>query len=453
MTAKGVVLLLSLCLVCPHPAVPQTVDPARTGPPLVLTLEKAIAMALQQNRDILIADQERYRADAQVSEARSGALPQLSLVGQYSRNIKLPVLFIGPNNAFNPTNTTLAFEVGSTNSYVMGAQLSQALFSRKVGVALQIANEYRDYTEEGHAATEQSVVLQVKQAFYRVMLAQKLLDANQQGLDVVKANLDNVRSLYRHGSAAEFDLLRAEVQVANTEPLVISAANALILAKNSLKNVLALPTDQEIGVQGEFTFEEIPPQEMSRARRTAIANNPSINQLAVQESILEKNISIESATYFPTVNLVGSYQWQSQDNSFRFKDYVWANSLSLGLSFSWPIFDGLRTNARVQQASIDREKVHMLRLKAEEGLAIQIQAAELNMEEARKRIEGQEQNIHQAQKAVRIAQTRFQSGVGTQLELLDTQVAMTRAQTGYAQAIYDYVMARADWQYAVGSAR
>ena len=75
------------------------------------------------------------------------------------------------------------------------------------------------------------------------------------------------------------------------------------------------------------------------------------------------------------------------------------------------------------------------------------------MEEARKRIQGQEKNIDQAQKAVRIAQTRFKSGVGTQLELLDTQVAMTRAQTTYAQAMYDYLIARADWQYAVGSAR
>ena len=453
MKAHGVLLLFSFFILWWLPTMGQTGDATPPGPPIVLTLEKAIALGLDQNRDMMIADQDRYKAEAQVSEARSGALPQLSVVGQYSRNIKLPVLFIGPNTPINPSNSTLAFELGSSNSYVMGAQLSQALFSRKVGAAMDIATEYRDYTEQGYHAAEQSVVVQVKRAFYGVMLAQKLLDANRQGLDVVKANFDNVQSLYRHGNAAEFDLLRAEVQLANTEPLVISAENALVLAKNSLKNLLALPLNQEIGVQGDFAFEEFPPQVMSQARQAALATNPSITQLALQESILEKNITIESATYFPTLNLVGSYQWQSQDNTFHFKDYLWANSLSVGLSFSWPIFDGLRTNARVQQASIDREKIHYLRLKAEEGLAIQIQAAELKMEEARKRIRGQEKNIDQAQKAVRIAQTRFKSGVGTQLELLDTQVAMTRAQTTYAQAIYDYLIARADWQYAVGSAR
>jgi outer membrane protein len=72
------------------------------------------------------------------------------------------------------------------------------------------------------------------------------------------------------------------------------------------------------------------------------------------------------------------------------------------------------------------------------------------MAEARKRIEGQEKNISQARKALSIAETRYKNGVGTQLELLDTQVAMTRAQTNYAQAMYDYLVAKAEWQYAVG---
>jgi outer membrane protein TolC len=84
---------------------------------------------------------------------------------------------------------------------------------------------------------------------------------------------------------------------------------------------------------------------------------------------------------------------------------------------------------------------------------VQVQSAELKMVEAKKRIEGQQKNIEQAEKAVRIAQTRYKSGVGTQLELLDSQVALTRAQTNYALAIYDFLVAKADWSNAVGAAR
>jgi outer membrane protein len=75
------------------------------------------------------------------------------------------------------------------------------------------------------------------------------------------------------------------------------------------------------------------------------------------------------------------------------------------------------------------------------------------MEEARKRIEAQQKSLSQAEKALQISQTRYRSGIGTQLELLDTQVAMTLAKTNYSQAIYDYLTAKADWQYYVGNSR
>ena len=202
------------------------------------------------------------------------------------------------------------------------------------------------------------------------------------------------------------------------------------------------------------TFEErdFPIDTLVRARNAALAKNPTITQLALQESMLNLNIDIERANHFPTLALFGSYTWQAQDNSFHFRNYNWANTFNVGLNLSFPLFDGFRTSARVDQANVDLQKLKYTRLKVEEGLRIQIQSAELRMAEAKQRIEGQEKTIAQAEKAVRIAQTRFKSGVGTQLELLDTQVAMTRAQTNYAQAIYDHLLAKAEWQRAAGLA-
>jgi outer membrane protein len=419
--------------------------------PFVLTLDKAISMALEQNRDILIAEQDRLKADAQVGEAWSGALPQLSVSGVYTRNIMKPVLFIPANTPLlNPTNQTAAIDIGSANAYAMNASLTQPLYSRKIGVALQIASGYRDFTDQMYTATKQMVVREVKKSFYLVLLAKKLVDANRQGLDVVKANYENVQAQYRNGTAAEFDMLRAEVQFANTEPLVISADNNLALAINALKNLLAIPLDQDLILDGEFTFEELPEAAMIDSRKAALSTNPMILSLSLQETLLEKNVSIERAGYFPSLDLVGGYSWQAQDNTFQFNNYNWAKMLNVGLSLRFPLFDGLRTSNRVQEAENDLEKIHYTRIKAEEGLKIQIQSAELKMAEASRRIAGQEKYIDQAQKAVRIAQTRFKNGVGTQLELLDAQVAMTRAQTNYAQAIYDYLVAKAEWQYAVG---
>jgi outer membrane protein TolC len=420
---------------------------------MVLTLDRAIALALEQNRDVMVAQNERYKAEAQINEAWAGALPQITLSGQYMRNILPQVLFLPANTFFNPTDQTQVFALGANNAYSLGANIAQPLYNRKVGVALEIAHTYRDYINEAFHTTTQDVTLAVKKAYYGVLLCAKLVEANRQGLEIVRANCENIRSQYSHGNAAEYDLLRAEVELANTEPALISAENNLLLARNALKTLLAIPLETDVDVTGEFTFEVVAPPLLEESRKDALTNNPSIAGLRLRESLLEKNITVESSEYFPSLSLFGSYQFQSQDNTFNFNNYLWAKSMSVGLQLSFTIFNGFRTGARTEQASIEHEEARYQRLKAEEGLRVQVQSAELKMGESKKRIEGQQKNIEQAEKAVHIAQTRYRSGVGTQLELLDSQVAMTRAQTNYAQAIYDFLVARAEWSNAVGPAQ
>jgi outer membrane protein TolC len=448
MDAKRTLIVLLLIFQAQSPA--QGERDRRHDTKIVLTLDSAVALALGGNRDVMIAEKDRYRADAQVNEAWAGAMPQISITGLYTRNVRLPVLFLPPNSVFNPGSSTETLELGSNNSYLLGATLSQVLFSRKIGVALDIAHTYHDFAEEGYRATTQDVTLSVKKAFYAVLLAGELARANREGLDVVRSNVENVRLQYAHGNAAEYDLLRAEVELANTEPLLISADNALALSLNALKNLLAIPLETEVEVSGGFAFDDVPEDVLAEAGRNVLTSNPAILQLALQEDMLDKNISIERANYFPTLSLVGSYQYQTQDNTFAFRNYLWATSLNVGLQLSFSLFDGFRTGARTEQAIIDRDKVHYARLKAEEGLRIQLQAAGLRMAEAKKRITGQERNIAQAEKAVRIAQTRYRSGVGTQLELMDSQVAMTRARATHAQAVYDFLVAKAEWENAAG---
>ena len=443
------IVIVALCFGPPCAQAGQDAAP-RHDPALRLTLDSAITIALAQNREVLIADRERDRAEAQIAEATSGALPQLFVAGLYTRNIRLPVLFLPPGTVFNPGNSTEALELGSNNSYMVGATLTQTLYSRKVGVALDIADTYHDYAEQTYRATSQDITLAVRRAFYGVLLARELDAVAREGLDVVRTNVENVRSLYNHGGAAEYDLLRAEVELANTEPTAISAQNALLLSLNALKEVLAIPLDAEIDVVGDLAFTEVPAPVLEEARAGALAANPGLIGLRLQEEMLGMNVSIERASLFPTLSLVGSYQYQTQDNSFAFRNYLWATSLSVGLQISFPLFDGFRSSARIDQAVVDRDKVHFARLRAEEGLRLRVQAAELKMQEAAKRIAGQEQNIAQAEKAVRIAQTRYRSGVGTQLELMDSRAAMTRARATRAQALYDFLVARAEWENAAG---
>ena len=420
-----------------------------TDEPIILTLKEAINKALERNWDLKIAEQDIRKAEEQINEAYSNAYPKLDLSGQYIRNFKLPVLFIPPDNAFNNSSETLTMEMGAKNNYTGTLALSQVIYSQKVNTAIKIANEFADFSKTGNRAVRQGVVLAVKKAFYGILLMKEIVNVSRQGYEVAKANYENIAALYKQGVESEYNFLRAEVQLANTQPMLIQSENNLEMAKNGLKNILAIDISKPIEVKGEFVFEDISEVVMNESDNNAVSNSFIIKQLQIQESLLDKNITVEKADYYPTLAVFGQYQWQAQDNTFSWGDYKWAKTLMAGLQINYPLFDGFKRDARVQQAIIDKEKVALNRKKLEDNIKIQVTQARLKMQEAKKRITAQEKSIQQAEKAQKISQSRFKNGVGTQLELIDTQAALTAAKTNYAQALFDFLTAKADWEYAV----
>ncbi|MCE1189119.1 MAG: TolC family protein [Ignavibacteria bacterium] len=422
---------------------------AQSSQPLVLTLQDALKIATEKNWDVKIAHQDILKAEQQINEAYSNAYPSLSFSGKYMRNIKLPVMFIPPNTAFNPSSETQTFELGSNNSVDASVTLSQVIYSQKVNTAIKIADEYASYSKTALTSTRLQTIVQVKKAFYSVMLMQELLSVARKNLEAASANFTNVAAQYKQGVSSEYDYLRADVQKSNAQPLVIQTENNLELAKNYLKTLLALPMESALEVKGQFLLEEVPTQVLEEKNATAINMNPVVQQLKINESLLDKNLIIERSEYYPTLALFGQYEWQSQDNTLHLSNYKWAESFVLGLQLSYNIFDGFRRGARIEQVKIDINKVSLARKKLEEALVIQVQQAQMKMAESKKRIKAQEKSLKQAEKTLSIAETRYKSGVGTQLEIIDTQAALVYARTNYVQAVFDYLSAKADWEYAV----
>jgi outer membrane protein len=416
---------------------------------LTLTLNQAILIALEKSWDVQIAAEDVKKAEEQINEAYANAFPMLQFSGQYIKNVKSPVLFIPANTPFNESDRTMTIELGSKNSYDLGFSLNQVIYNQKVNTAIKMAKDYSDFSKFGEKSTKQQIVSSIKKSFYTVLLMEALVKVANQNYNVAQANLENVTSMFRQGMVSEFDYLRSEVQVANVQPYVIRSENNLELSKNQLKNLLTLDLNQPIKVIGEVSFEEIPSDVINKYSSEAIDNSPIINQLKVQSSLLEKNITIKRADYFPTLSFFGQYQFQSQDNTFNFHDYYWAQTFFIGLQLSYTLFDGFSRGSRVEQAIIEKQKVDLSRMKYEEALKIQILQAKMNMDEAKKRIFAQEKSVQQADKALKIAQSRYKNGVGTQLEQIDTQTALILAQTNRIQAIYDYFIAKSDWEYAV----
>jgi outer membrane protein len=418
-----------------------------SGKELNLSLNDAVALALEQNKDVLASNEDLKKAEAQIDEAYGNAYPSLNFTGQYLRNILSPVLFIPGNTPpFNPGPEPLKFRISTDNSYSAGLSLSQIVFSAKVNTAIQIANEYSNYTEKNNSAVKEDVVLSVKKAYYGVLLMQKVVEATRQGLELARANYENLNKLYKQGMASEFDLLRSEVQVANTEPMLSQAENQVVLAKNALRNLLGINLNRQMNLTDSLELKEIPMDIVVEESALSLQRNSTLQGMYAYEKILNKNISIQKADYYPTLAAFGNYQYQAQDNGFRFNKYNSYPTFIVGLSMTYNIFNGLQTKYRTEQAVIDRDKLIINTKKLEEGIKIQVDEARLRMIEAKKRVDAQAKSVEQATKAVSIADVRFKNGLGTQLELIDAQVALTRTQINKAQAIYDYLVARADWE-------
>ena len=418
---------------------------------IILTLDKAVNMALEKNYDVQIANFNEMNAEAQITEAYGGAWPRLSFSGIYTRNIKLPVLFLPPNTPFNPSSSTETFSLGANNSYNLGISLSQTIFDPRLGTAISIAKQYSQYSKLNNQSTADEVSAQVKQAFYGALLSKKLIEVNEEGYKTAKANKENTEALYKQGVASEYDYLRSEVQLANVEPALIEAKNNFEMTKNNLKNLLAINLNTKVEIQGELNVEKISAEQFENSNEMLMQKNPLLQSLNIQKSMLEENISIEKAAYLPTLKAFGSYAWQAEDNTFKFKNYNWANTFSVGLQLTYTLFDGFQRSAKVEQAEIGVKSLQAAKSKTEESLKTGLLQAKLKMNEALERIDAQKKSVEQAEKALKIAETRYKNGVGTQLEILDTQNSLSQTRINYEKAIYDFLIAKTNWEKLLGS--
>ena len=424
---------------------------AQVGEPeMILTIDKAVSIALNENYDVQLAHFDIQRADAQITEAYAGAFPKLDFNGQYTRNLKSPVLFLPPNTPFNPGPTTQTLSLGADNSFNAGVNLSQTVFDPRLGTAIGIAKNFAHYTDLTSESTKDEIIARVKRAFYDVLLTQKLVDVNQKSYEVAKANYENTELLYKQGVSSEYDYLRAEVQLANVEPILIESKNNFELAKNNLKNLLAIDLNTKIKAQGEFEVEKVAPELLAKSDEILQEKNPLLQSLGIQKLMLEDNVDIEKAAYFPTLKAFGNYNWQTEDNTFKFKDFNWANTITAGLTISYPLFDGFKRGAKIEQAKIDLMSFEVSKKQVEEGLKIGLLQSKLKMEEALDRIDAQKKSVAQAERALKIAQTRYSSGVGTQLEILDTQNSLTQTRINYERAVYDFLIAKTEFEKTLG---
>jgi len=455
---------------------------------LQLSLPGAIELALENNINMQNAKEDLTKARAQRKEAFSAALPVVSAFGQLSHNFSIasqplsfPVPFGVLDAAGNPVPlmdasgsqvpftdrhgniipgrylqmtgvqmvpVDLAF--GTDNTLVYGLNLTQPLFEGRVIAAIRGANVYGELAESSAEITRLTVIENTKKAFYGVLLADKMIAVMENSLAVMKRNLSNVQALYAQGKTAEFDVIRAEVQVANQTTMVSNARKMRELAYAGLKRSCGLELDQEIMLSGELQVEIDNDLDLAELEQQLLRQQPLLAQLDANIRLMKENILMMKAEFMPSLALTGSYQQvlPYDDKAYAEADFRESSSLAIGINL--PLFNGFGSTARVQKAKADHRKSEYQQLDVRENLLLELKNIYLSIMESSRKIEAGLKGVAQAHKAVDMAQRLFQQGMASQLQVLDAQNASDQAEFGLYQAYFEYNSARASLARALG---
>lgn len=462
-------------LVLPNRGVAQDTSGVGSAP---LTLSRAVEMALERNRDVRDARLGLEVAEEQVSEAWGNVYPEINFNADYTRNLKPAVSFL-PAVIFDPNagpDDYIQVQFGADNSWAASLNVDQPLFRPAIFLGVGAAGRFRELQRETVRGRTQAVVTRVRSAFYTLLLSQEQVRLIENSVRRVRESLDETRALNKAGLASDYDVLRLEVELANLEPNLRRAENQARTDRRNLALELDV-TGEDLEVAGALAEIDLAdPAGNSPANRevlryagvsgdrelpgaqdlvqTALQRRSDLRQLEMTARLRHTEMRVEQVAYLPTISLFGSYSVNAQQNGspnfFGTGDNDRAFSSLAGIRVSLPVFQGFRRDARVDQKRAALRQAETMSELAIDRARVQVQALAESAAEARQRAEAQALAVRQARRGFEIASAQYREGLGSQLELTDSEVALRQTEFNYAQAVYDFLVFRAQLDEAVG---
>jgi outer membrane protein len=427
-----------------------------TAQPTKLTVEDAVRIALEKNIDIQMAKMDVTNAQAEVDIAYGYAYPTVDLTGNISHFFEKPKT-VFPDMFTDITNGTnkMLLDYGliseykkqesqgvtlqtfaQFNNYEAKIQATQILFSSAVFTGIGASQKYLDLAKENLRSQMAEIVTNAKTGFYGVILTSEMLDILRQSQKNAEDNYRNVKAMFEAGLASEYDALQVEVRVENIKPQVVQLENKLKENKDLLKLGLGLDQSTEIELDGSLEYEKFDLPDLELITKRAMESSYDLNVLKLKKGVDEAFVDLEKADYYPTIAAFANYSRAGAANNLDFLN--WGSGM-FGLQFSMNIFRGGQTENKVEQKQIEVEKTNENILLLQQYLILQIKAQVLEVQRVQSQVEAQQRNVSLAQRAYNIATTRFDEGMGTQLEIKNADMELITARTQLYQSQFDYL--------------
>src|ERR1035437_6109466 len=367
--------------------------------PQPLSLADAVNLALQRNPNILRAQKDLEVAQGIIIQTRAIAIPKLNSVGDFSA--------AQPSDVDTLSAPGITF--GTDENWASQLKLVQSLYEGgRILSAFRVARLTKERSMLDYQTAIANTVIDAQVAYYDVLLAVQQITVQEASVELLTRELADTTRRYDAGTVPRFNVLRAEVELANARPKLIRARNSYRIAKNNLVNQLGFSVPRE-------TFEDI------------------VNA---------------KSTYKPTLQAYGGYDVHNSMLSQDLADekHGWI----AGVQLTWSLFDGWRTEGKVKEATALYERAGVELDDTGRRIELEVRTAYSNFIEADEVLKSQEKVLEEAEEVLRLARARSEAGTGTQLDVLSAQTALTEARTTQIQALRDYSVARARLERAIG---
>ena len=406
--------------------------PASTLPKISgeIRLLDAVNYALSQNLVLRAAFLKREEAAGAITEAKAAAYPHAGLTGGVTSDLR--------ERGDNP------------DTYGVTWSITQPLWrSGAVAAGIRYAELYSASTDEAIRRQVQDTVVLATEDFLGVLLAQQMVNVYTESAAVAERMLETAQKKRNAGSASDYEVLRAEVEVASTRAELIKERNALRSKVIRLLQTMGVNQESDVTLVGSLVYK---PEKFDLATlmQTALVNRPDLLQAEAALRMADERLRAVRGSYGPSADAFLNGKYQNPDPNDPTRD-EWSDDWSAGVQVTYTLFDGLERKGRMTQAKSVRRQAEANLRNAEEAARVEIHQALLDLRNAEELYQSQAKNIDLSREALRMLENGHKVGKNTQIEVLDARSALTEAMGQYYNAIYAHLIARLAIRKAIGT--
>ncbi len=422
------------------------------------SLQEAIQYGVMHNINVKNSQTDARSAESRIGEIRSVGLPQVNASVSLMDNliiqrVFLPAIFFDPQAPEGAPPVPVEF--GVTYSGNAALQLNQMIFNAQWLLGLKAAQAYRELAVKNVTQSKIQIAESVSKAYYGVLVAEeraKLLDLNIQRLDSLTREMGEMN---KKGFVEKLDVDRLEVSLNNLKTERSKVQNMVDLSYYMLKFQMGMKLDEAIQLTDRINETDV--EKIAAEVKASDANDFKYDQ-RVDYSILKSNLLLSEMDvennkrgYYPTISAFAGYGYNTGRNGFgEVWGSPWFNNANIGLSVNIPVFDGFAKKYKIQQAKFTVDKVKQSMSLVEQSIDLQIRSANITIINGLETLKTQKRNLDLAQEVVRVSKIKYQSGTGSNIEVINAESALKEAQTNYFASLYELLLSKVDLDKAKG---